>query len=431
MTADHPSTGELAPPGQSLAASRPAGPRPLAVQLALLLPATAAMYSVFQGMQAVLLPQQVEQLGGDDKVSALAVLAALGALIATVFGPIAGAISDRTRSRFGRRAPWLLVTPLLAALGLLLLAGQRQYFLLGAVYCLVMLVMGCYQAVITAIVPDRVPVARRGTASAIVGIALPIGVLFGVNMVSRVFTTPLGGYAVLGGTLVVFALLFVFLAKDQPVLAAAPPRPGGFGRAITTFFSSFRVADFSWAFAARALYMFGYWAIASYLLYTLQDYVERDSIPGGDPVAAVGTLTSVGMIALLIGTFLGGWLSDVLKRRKAIVIAASLVCAASLVIPLAHPAFSGMLVFEAINGFGFGAYLAADTALMTLVLPGTEDNGRDLGILNVAATIPQVLAQFVGALVITFAGGYPGLFVFAIACSLLGAVAILPITSVR
>ncbi|WP_033294934.1 MFS transporter [Amycolatopsis jejuensis] len=423
MTTDHPPARELARPPAA-----EARPQRLAVQFTLLLPATAAMYSVFQGMQAVLLPQQVEQLGGENKVSALAVLAALGALIATVFGPIAGAVSDRTRSRFGRRAPWLLVTPVLAALGLLLLAGQRQYFLLGAVYCLVMLVMGCYQAVITAIVPDRVPVARRGAASAVVGIALPVGVLFGVNMVSRVFTTPVAGYAVLGGTLVLFALLFVFLTKDQPVLVAPPRRRGN---AVATFFSSFRVADFSWAFAARALYMFGYWGIASYLLYTLQDYVVRDSIPGGNPVAAVGTLTSVGMIALLIGTFLGGWLSDLLERRKAVVIASSLICAVALVIPLMQPTFTGMLVFEAINGFGFGAYLAADTALMTLVLPGADDNGRDLGILNVAATIPQVLAQFVGALVITFAGGYPALFVFSIVCSILGAAAIIPIKSVR
>ncbi|MFT4123663.1 MAG: MFS transporter [Microbacteriaceae bacterium] len=410
----------------------PQRPRRLAFEFVLLLPATAAMYSVFQGMQSVLLPLQVQNLAGDEKVNLLAVLAALGALVAAIANPLAGFLSDRTRSRFGRRAPWLIVTALLAALALLLLAGQQQYFLLGAVYCLVMLVMGSYQAVISAIIPDRVPVERRGTASAVVGVATPLGVLFGVNMVSRVFTTPIAGYALLGITLVVFATLFVVFTRDEPVAAPAPAREKvSFGVALARFFGSFRSADFSWAFAARALFMFGFWGVASYLLYTLQDYVQADTIPDGDAVAAVGTLTTITTIGLLIGTVIGGWVSDLIKRRKVVVIVSALVCALAFSIPLFSPTFTGMIVFEAVAGLAFGAYLAVDTALMTLVLPTDEDNARDLGILNVAQTGPQVLAQFVGAFIINLLGGYASLFVFAIVCAILGAAAILPIKRVR
>ncbi|MFF7476968.1 MFS transporter [Streptomyces sp. NPDC008092] len=407
-------------------------PRRLAWELSLLLPATAGMFSVFQGMQAVLLPQQVADIDPGDKVNMLAVLAAAGALLAAIANPLAGALSDRTRTRFGHRAPWLLVTAVLAALALLLLAGQQSYFLLGAVYCLVMLVMGSYQAVISAIVPDRIPAERRGTASAVVGVATPIGVLYGVNMVSKVTTSPLAGYAVLGGTLVLFALVFVLFTRDTP-------RPPGAGRrrsgsaltALKLFFSSFRSRDFAWAFTARMILMFGYWSVSSYLLYTLQDYIRADTIPGHDAVSAVGTLTTINMGCLLAGTIVSGWLSDRIARRKILVILSSALAGIALVVPLVAPTWTGMIVFEVVFGFAFGAYLSVDAALMTLVLPGDSDNARDLGILNVATTGPQVLSQFIGALVINSLGGYGSLFVFAIGCAALGAVAIVPIRSVR
>jgi MFS family permease len=406
-------------------------PRRLGPELALLMPAYVAMYSVFNGMQNVLLPQQAQALGG-NAVNTLAALAAGGALMAAIANPLAGALSDRTRSRFGRRAPWLLACSILAALGLLLLAGQNSFFLLGAVYLFVMLMMGCFQAVITAVVPDRVPAARRGIASSVVGLSTSLGLLYGVNLVSKVFTTPTAGYLLLGITLVVTTALFVFLTKDAPVTDVAARRPKQpFGKSVALFFASFRHHDFAWAFGARTVIMFGVFAVNGYLLYILQSYIDPSTIPGGNAVSAVGTISTVQVAALLAGTLVSGWISDKIRRRKIVVIVAALIVAGSLVIPLAVPTFTAMIVFQMIFGFGFGAYLAIDAALMTLVLPSDGDNARDLGLLNVASTGPQILSQFIAAIIIGALGGYAGLFVFGIICAILGAIAIIPIKGVR
>jgi len=119
--------------------ARPDGTVSPRLELSLLMPAYVAMYSVFNGMQNVLLPQQAQTLGR-NVINALAALAAGRALMAAIANPLAGTLSDRTHSRFGRRAPWLLACSILAALGLLLLlAGQNSFFLLGAVYLFVML----------------------------------------------------------------------------------------------------------------------------------------------------------------------------------------------------------------------------------------------------------------------------------------------------
>ena len=49
-----------------------------------------------------------------------------------------------------------------------------------------------------------------------------------------------------------------------------------------------------------------------------------------------------------------------------------------LAAPLFMPTVTGMLIMSAINGFGFGLYMACDTALMTEVLPG-DGVGRRQG----------------------------------------------------
>lgn len=86
---------------------------------------------------------------------------------------------------------------------------------------------------------------------------------------------------------------------------------------------------------------------------------------------------------------------------------------------------------QVILGFAFGAYLAVDIAIMTLVLCTADSNDRDLEILGFAQTGAQVLSQFVSAFVISFLGGYTALFVFAIVCSVLGGATIIPIRKVR
>ena len=61
-------------------------------------------------------------------------------------------------------------------------------------------------------------------------------------------------------------------------------------------------------------------------------------------------------------------------------------------------------------GLGYGVYLAVDQALITQVLPNAEDRGRDLGVINVANALPQVLAPVIAAPIVTSLGGYPALY---------------------
>ena len=89
-----------------------------------------------------------------------------------------------------------------------------------------------------------------------------------------------------------------------------------------------------------------------------------------------------------------------------------------------------MIAFSVLAGLGFGAFQAVDTALVSQVLPSEHAHGKDLGVVNIAATLPQTLAPAVArSIVLLF--GFAALFPFAMVLSVLGAIAVLPIRSVR
>ena len=81
-------------------------------------------------------------------------------------------------------------------------------------------------------------------------------------------------------------------------------------------------------------------------------------------------------------------------------------------------------------GLGFGVYLSVDFALMTEVLPSDADRGRDLGVANIANSLPQVLAPVVAAPIVTHLGGYPVLYLLAAVAGGAGAVLVYRIRSV-
>src|ERR1700761_8190158 len=100
-----------------LAAIRP--PR-IAKLLTFLLPATVGLISVFQGIQNILIPDQLAAIDPAHKIGNLALLTTFVAITSMIGIPAGGALSDRTRSRFGRRTPWIVGTTIVS--GVLMVA---------------------------------------------------------------------------------------------------------------------------------------------------------------------------------------------------------------------------------------------------------------------------------------------------------------------
>ncbi|MGW7457393.1 MFS transporter [Streptomyces sp. NPDC054797] len=394
--------------------------------LPLLLVANSAMMALYMGVGSVLLPTQIAAVAPDDKVAVLGLIGGISAIFATAFNPIAGALSDRS----GRRNPWILGGALASLACLAFLGSVSTALLVGIGWCLIQATMNVYQAAVTAIVPDRIPVVRRGTASALVGLGLPIGGTVGVLVASQTVAHLRTGYLVFGAIVAGAALLLTGFCRDVPrtgLAADAPARPERAQLAV--FLSALAHHDFRWAFIGRALMVLGYFSVVGYQLYILDDHI---ALPAGlAPPAAMAVLTPVSMVAMALSTVLGGLLSDRWNRRKVFVGVSAALAGLVMVVPVVSPTWTGMLVFSALNGLAFGCFMAVDTALVTLVLPRAEDAARDMGVLNIANAGPQIIAPFVASAVVTALGGYTPLFLVGGALSLTGALAILPIRSVR
>ena len=154
-----------------------------------------------------------------------------------------------------------------------------------------------------------------------------------------------------------------------------------------------------------------------YLLYYLRDAVglSRKAAEAG-----VFRLTLLYAVLTVVTAIIGGIWSDRLARRKVFVTASGYVIAAALLLLAFVHSYPGAYVGAAVLGVGFGIYTAVDFALITQVLPTDADRAKDLGVINIANALPQVLAPGVAALVLGLGAGYPTLYVLAALAAVLG-----------
>jgi MFS family permease len=390
----------------------------------------AALFMTFMGLLQVLLPSHIALLDPAHKIELLGSITGMGALFATCANPVAGALSDRTRTRFGRRAPWLFGCALGVALALAMMAAAHTIAVLTLAFCLVQVLANGFQAAISAALPERVPVARRGLASSAVGVCFPLGIILGSALAAYYAADVASGYLALAALFIGAALLYLGFNPEAPSVVA--PRPG---RGLAPrhwpreFLSALAAHDFRWTFISRFLSILTFALISGFQLYMLQDYI---ALPAGRTGAdVVLALNAVQMPCMILTTMLGGPVSDYFGgRRKIFVLWAAFGMGVALLLLLLSPDMNGVYAFAVVNGLSFGLYMGVDTALITQVLPDPRNVARDLGILNIATAGPQIIAPFIGAHIVS-AGGYPALLLAGAGAAALGAVSVLKLRGVR
>lgn len=419
-------TSEMTQVPTSVAPERVRLSAPVRRLFGFIVPVNLAVYLTVGAVPGVLLPVQVQGIDPAHKAGNLAIVVGIGAIAAMVMSPIAGLISDRTRSRFGRRTPWLLAGALACGLALIGMGFADGILQLVIAWSIVQLALNLVISPLTALMPDRVPSAARGLFGTLLGVGLLFGTLGGQILGAALAHDIQAAYLILPGILIVAIALFVVFCPDASSKDLRR-EPFSWPVFLRTFWvSPRRHPDFGWGFLGRLLLFTGYFSVTGYQLYILQDFIGLKS----HAVAEVPLLSVIGLAGMVIAVTVSGPLSDRLQRRKVFVIIASLLMGVGMVIPLVAPTLTGMIAFTFLAGLGFGCYVAVDGALMSELLPSDTSFAKDLGVLNIATTLPQTVGPFLsGALVVLF--GYAVLFPVGLGLAVLGAAAILPIKSVR
>ncbi|MBB5854188.1 MFS transporter [Amycolatopsis umgeniensis] len=375
----------------------------------------------------VLLPKQAELLDAANKEAVFSLVTGVGAVVALIANPVVGLLSDRTCSARGRRHPWTAAGAVVAAAGLLVLAFAPNVAVMVLGWCLVQAGLNGMLAMLVSAIADRVPVPQRAQVGGLVGIAQMLGTVLGAVVVVVMLDLaglPLG-YAVCAAIVLAGAAAFVLRTPDARLPVAY--RPSGRARDVLSnlWISPREHPDFAWAWGCHFMIGLGNAFGTLYLLFFLKDAVHYE-----DPDTGLLIMMGLYGAALIVGALIAGHFSDRSGRRKPYVLAASAVMAVAALLLVVWQNWTAALAASPLLGVGFGAYMAVALAMLTQVLPAAQDRAKDLGVINIANSLPQVVAPMLTAPILAYLGGYPSLFAASALSTVIAAVLVTRVKSV-
>jgi len=436
--------------------------------------AYAALWLALLTPAIITLALRVRQLAPGNAAEPISRVLMAGAIVALVSNPIFGALSDSTRSRFGRRRPWLVGGVLwgCASLAVIGLAPTVNIVLWG--WCAAQLAFNAVLAAMVAIIPDRVPPAQRGTVVGILGICMPIGQITGTFLVQLLVFNMTLALVIPGVIGVVGVLALTLVLGREPgalaALAASPQQQAGAmagvapqravrvehvetvaratagaasaaapapteaaalasdGAALPAGPGSHR--DFAWAWMSRVFFTTGSCFLQAYQPFFLLDALHMSA---ADVPRLMFNSTLVQAAMVVICSLICGRLSDRMGLRKPFVMAGSTLQGLGLWLIAFSHSYTLLLFGVGLVGMGHGVYEGVDLALVTDVLPDRARHAaKDLGLLNIANTLPQVIAPLAAPAILEVSrGDYMLLFAVAGALAVLGSVFLLPLKKVR
>lgn len=372
---------------------------------------------------------------------ALGIVTGIGGLFAIFTQPLVGRLSDRTRSRSGMRKPWIIAGTIGTFLSLLLIPLAPNVAVVAIGWSGAQLFSNVFQASLTATVADQVPVSRRGRVSGLVGATAPIGIVLGAFGLTALPNDLLrmGVPAVVG---LIAGLIFAITLKDR--VLRTKPAPFGAKDFFAAFvFNPVKYRDLGWAWLTKAMFVFGYASIVTYLpLYLASSFAMTDP---ADQLQFNLWCTLVMTVFNVSFAFIGGTWSDRIGKRRVFVTTGAVIASSGVFLFAIAPVFGisagliALLVAQALIGLGGGLFLAVDMALCIEVLPDQNQIAKDLGILNIANLLPVAFAPFLAGIIVIPLGdsvfgvgaGYGTWFALAALVSLIGGLLVYRIKGVR
>lgn len=381
---------------------------------------------------ATTLALKVGELDPTGKEASLGLIAAIGALVAIVANAMSGALSDRTRSGLGRRRPWIIGGAAGGVIALAIVGFAPSLLVATLGWVLAQLTLNMVLAALQALLPDQVPLEQRARVSAVLGISQQVSPLLGIAIAYGVQAAGGGiGFMFLVPGIVGAVLLVILAARirDVPHEDLGPFSLGEFVRGFRI--DKGKRYDFGWAWFGRFFVILGFAVYTTYQVYFIGD---RLGVSGGDVVLMQLYALLIFSAVLTVSAIISGRISDRTGQRKIFVFSAAAIVGVGLTMLAITDSLPFFFVSAAVMGVGIGAFFAVDLALITDVLPDKEHKAaKDMGIFNIANSLPQSVAPAIAPLFLSIGGGgnYTALFIAGGVFAVVGALLIAPIRAVK
>ena len=326
-------------------------------------------------LMALLLPIKVAQTAGGDRYAALALVLVVGAVVAGAANLAFGWLGDRSRRRGGGRRQWI-------ALGLAALPASFAAFSAARGTAAIILAVVAFQIAINAVLApllallaEEVPTARTGVATGLFSAGPMVAALVSVALAAPPLADEGVRLAVIAASCAA-CLLPILAVRSPPVDPPSAPAPSVAAR-----------RDLAIAWTARLLVQVAGNVLFADLLYLMTPR------PDGGAIAWTGALMLLAtVLPLPFAVMLGDW-SDRTGRLRSGLVAAAVAATLGLVVMATLPGSAGLAAGFLLFATGWGVFLPLQVGQVMRRLPDPDHRGRDLGVLNLANTLPVLIGQ--------------------------------------
>ena len=375
------------------------------------------------GFSLAIRVQQIDPVG---KNTALALAVGIPGVIVVLTSPLAGVLSDRTLSRFGRRRPWFFGGAILGLLGSALVGLAPSVALVVIGWSIAYVGYSTCGAMILTHLSDLLPEEQRGKVAGIAGAVTQIGPIVGIVVAGIFVSVPFIMFVAPAAFAFVFAIIFTIFMNDRAITQR--PAPVNVASLLKGFyFNPKRYPNLGWVWISRAFIFVALSFSTTYGVYLL---AERLGLAPAAIAAIVASAGGLSIVVAIVGAVASGFLSDRLHSRKPFLITSAILLAGGLVVVAATQSVLQYILGSLLTSFAIGVYGAVDQAIQLDVLPHAEkQNGRYLGIIQLANQVPQAVGPLIaGGLIALAAGDYTIVYIVGAVVAVLGAFAILPIS---
>lgn len=327
----------------------------------------------------LLVPLKVALIAPATRMGLLASIALAGALAASASNIFWGWLSDRTVATGKSRRGWILFGTLFTCFtyGGILVASSSTALIMAIISF--QIAVNALLAPLAASMADEIPDARKGIAGGLLTFANPAAAATGALVVAS------GDYGE-HGRLALICLLFTAAILPLLLMTGQPVEREASGK--TT--SPPRRRNLVLAWTARLLMQISGVALFGFALFYFQSVTRV-----GDAGRVDAWTSAILTLSYAISTpaaVLTGILSDRFQVRRPFLVGAAALAAIGLAIMADAdtwwPAATGFATFIC----GSAIFLGLNTVHAMQLLPSSASRGRDLGLVNLANTLPSLVA---------------------------------------
>lgn len=378
---------------------------------------------------SLFLPAMIQYLDADNKIQLVALFSTCGMVVAALSNMVAGYLSDRTRSRFGKRTPWLVGGSLVFMLSMILASMANNIPFLLASWMLGQVALNFIVAPMVAWL-DLAPENGKGTASGAYG---GLGMALGNNGFTIFAAMFLGqfrlGFILFGimtfiGTLIAAIIVQEPSNLDEEAVVSKKKEKTSLKESLAIFPSWSVGRDYYLALIGKLFQGVGNFSITGYLLFIMTDFLGKGTAGTQQSIQLINTIMLLFGIAM---GFVAGPLSDKYKVLKLPVGLSTISLGIGALSMFFLQSDAGILIY----GFaaGLGIWNSLDNLLNLEVIPDKNRVAFFLGVYNLGNTITQAIAPVLAAFVIS-QFSFSSIFIVSFICSMIGGLSILSIRSV-